>query len=93
MRFRRTPVHDIAKHFTDARIIVEAQDSRFWQCRSELFAVALCHTTHRYNSSSAIRGLENGIDGILLCRLDEPTRVHEYNVGLGAFGHQSPAVR
>jgi hypothetical protein len=93
VRLRNTPVHNVAKHLTDARIVIKTQHSRLGQCRRKFLAVALCHAPDGYNSSRAIGRLENGIDGVLLGGFNESTGVDEDDICLSTFGYERPAIR
>ena len=82
------PRQDRAELGGDVRVVVEAEDRvGLGQRLGEVLAVALGQAAHRHDRLRGAVGLEvgrreQGVDGVLLGRLDEAAGVHHHRVGV-----------
>lgn len=92
-------VEDGLEAVGDVGVVVEAEDAvRFRQGLGEVLAVALGHAADGDDGLGAavvlqIIGFEEGVDGVLLGGLDEPTGVDDGDIGIGGILDELPAVR
>jgi hypothetical protein len=83
----------------DVDVVVKAEHRVGLRQRiGELGAVPLGETADRDDCSRSprtleVRGGEDGVYGVLLCRLDEAARVDEDDVGLAGLGHELEPAR
>jgi hypothetical protein len=81
VRLERTAGDDVVEPAADVGVVVEGDDrTGLWQRVGELVAVALGHATRGDHFGPGVGGGQQRVDGILLRRVDEATRVDDDDV-------------
>jgi len=87
------PVQEFGEARRQLGVVVEAEDRvGLGQFGGQLLAVTLGQAANGNDLGPGVGGGEQGVDGVLLGLLDEPTGVHHDQVGLRAVGDQLEAA-